>query len=239
MKRFLSLILALVLVFSFAACSSNETSDVTSVNSIDNNESVSSEEVTESEASESESEVISEESEDGTIEITTENWQDYFELGYDLDVDYKDDEVTIESYTLHPSIFIKDGYKVANEEDQVELVFDAKYEWRYVFFNKSELTYEIGGICDEHDPDPNKEVDAALHYYEEFEDPNFTERYYCWLDSFVTYSGSYTENTSNIPDEELFYYLTKEEDGVQKFKVKIFQLPVITITEASGKISPR
>ncbi len=241
MKKFLSVILVLIMCLSFTACGNNEeTSQEANAGSIsENSSSTTSEETTEESENSSETSEVTSEIDDGLIEITTDNWQDYFELGYDLDLDYKDDGVTLDGFNLYPSIFIKDGYKVAEESGKVSLVFDAKYEWRYVFLNKADLTYEIGEICDTHEPGPDQVLDTWLSYHEEFDDPDFAERYYSWLDSCVSYTAEYTAYEGDIPLEDLFYYSEKEEDGVQLFKAYVQKLPVITCTEASGKVAVR
>ena len=243
MKKFLSMFLVLIMCLSFTACGNNEEASLeANTGSIsESSSSTTSEETTEESENSLETSEVTSEIDDGLIEITTDNWQDYFELGYDLDLDYKDDGVTIDRYLLHPAIVFKEGcdYVVPGEEDTVELIFDAKYEFRYVFLNKNDLTYEIGGICDTHEPDPDTTLDATL-YYDDFVDiEDYEGEAYCWLEGTVTYSTSYTENTSGIPDEELFYKFSKEEDGVQKYKITIIQLPVITCIEAKGKLADR
>ncbi|MBE6730473.1 MAG: hypothetical protein E7564_02145 [Ruminococcaceae bacterium] len=243
MKKFLSVILVLIMCLSFTACGNNEeTSQEANEGSISesSSSSVSEESSLGAESSEETSDIASK-PDDSTIEITLDNWQDYFELDYEFEVKYKEDGVTIDRYLLHPAIVFKEGcdYVVPGEEDTVELIFDAKYEFRYVFLNKNDLTYEIGGICDTHEPDPDTTLEATL-YYDDFVDiEDYEGKAYWWLEGTVTHSTSYTENTSGIPDEELFYKFSKEEDGVQKYKIPVIQLPVITCIEAKGKLADR
>ena len=164
---------------------------------------------------------------DDGIEITPENWQDYFELGYELYTEYEDDGVTIENYSIQPCIFIKDGYDIADENEPVELVFDAEYEWRYVLLNKRDLTYEIGGIDEGHEPHPNETLDVTL-------DPNDRG---CWLTSVRITSGGWTTDTGSIALDDLFYfYIHDAENGKKGVNVRTQQLPILTCTEASGKI---
>lgn len=164
---------------------------------------------------------------DDGIEITPENWQDYFELGYELYTEYEDDGVTIDNYSIHPCIFIKDGYDVADENEPVELVFDAEYEWRYVLLNKRDLAYEIGGIDEGHEPYPNETLDVTL---------NLGDRG-CWLTSDRRTSGGWTTDTGSIALDDLFYfYIEDAENGQKSVNVRTQQLPILTCTEASGKI---
>ena len=167
------------------------------------------------------------EPETDSIEVTVDNWQDYFELGYELDVDYEDDGVTIDDYKLHLSIYVKDGYDVTSEEDKVDLIFDVKYEWRFVLLNKNNLTYEIGGICDGHDPYPDEVYDISIS-------PGTTYR---WLTSTISYGAGWIKNTGNIAFEDLFcLHVEDTENGERKAMVLIQQSPVLTCTEASGKV---
>ncbi|MBP3323845.1 MAG: hypothetical protein J6M16_06600 [Clostridia bacterium] len=182
MKKILSIILALALCLSFAACGNNTATDSTDAGSISENSSasVSEESSLEAESSEETSELTSD-TDSGVYEVTVDNWQDYLEFGYDVMVDYEDDGVTVEDITLYPSIFVKDGYKIAKGDEKVELAFDAKYEWRYVFINKEDFTYEIGGICEGHDPYKDTVLDTFLGYHEEFDDPDYPEVHSSWL----------------------------------------------------------
>lgn len=217
MKKLTAILLSAIMCLSLVACSGNdeEKDDDNAGNVKDDTSTTVIEDDT------------TEESEDEAIEITLDNWQDYFEIGYELEVEYEDDDVTIDGYKLYPSVFVKDGYDVASEDDKVELVFDAKYEWRFVLLNKTDLTYEIGGICDGHDPDPNETLDITL----------FPDEEYGWLTSIISYGSGWTTDTGNISFDDLFYYFVKDaENGEKSVKVRIQQLPVLTCTEASGKI---
>ncbi len=214
MKKLLSIFLSAIMCLTLAACSGNN-----EVNDTDN-------EVIDSDSA---STTISNEDTNvapkyDSIEITPENWQDYFELGYELDIEYEDDGVTIDDYSLIPCLFIKDGYDVA---ELVEFVIGVEYEWRCVLLNKRDLSYEIGGIDDIHEPDPNETFDITL-------EPGFEYR---WLTSVRSISGGWTTDTGSIAFDDLFYFnIDDAENGQKSVNVRTQQLPILTCTEASGKI---
>ena len=218
MKKLLSIFLSAIMCLTLAACSGNN-----EVNDTDS-EVVGSDSASTTTISNEDTNVAPK---DDSIEITPENWQHYFELGYELYIEYEDDGVTIDDYSIHPCIFIKDGYGVADENEPVEFVFDAEYEWRCVLLNKRDLAYEIGGIDDVHEPDPNETFDITLY-------PGFEYR---WLTSVRTTSGGWTTDTGSIALDDLFYfYIEDAENGQKSVNVRTQQLPILTCTEASGKI---
>jgi hypothetical protein len=217
MKKLTAITLFVIICLFLVACSENDNRRDT-----DNAETLS-----ESVTTTSSTECTTDEIKDDSIEITLDNWQDYFEFGYELDVEYDEDGVTIDSYNLYPSVFIKDGYDVASDDEPVELDFNAKYEWRFVFLNKTNLTYEIGGICDSHDPDPDETFDITIGPDEK----------YSWLTSIISYGSAWTTDTGSIAFDDIFcYFIQDAENGQKNVKVCIQQLPVLTCTEASGKI---
>lgn len=133
MKKLFALLLAAVMCFSLAACGGTaETND----NDTQKQEVQSTEQT---DTQQSEAEPVEQ-----IIEITMDNWQEYFEINYYLSVNYRTndfDEVTDTSLYLYPILELKKQYYNYVLDGAVE--FDMDFHPSDITYNLEDFSFEL------------------------------------------------------------------------------------------------
>ena len=83
-----------------------------------------------------------------SVEITLDNWQEYFEIRRDLEsrIHTNDfDEITSVSYQINTHFALKEEFADSVESCDVAIEYDADNAPKYIRWNASDLTYEITG----------------------------------------------------------------------------------------------
>ena len=173
MKKTISLLLALVMCLSLAACGNaekpkqNETeNDYTGVSTNQTENTDSTDYQTEYTApTETEPKVQ-------VVEITMDNWQDYFEIKQCVEGDVNTnafDEFESVAYYIYTVFTLKEEYaeKIDTDESQLAIEYSCNYKSRSYTLNATDFTYEItgDGLKDElHNVSVSGKTNAAFHH---------------------------------------------------------------------------
>ena len=163
MKKAISLLLALVMCLSLAACGNAEKPKQ---NETENDSTGVSPNQTEYTApTETEPKVQ-------VVEITMDNWQDYFEIKQCVEGDVNTnafDEFESVAYYIYTVFTLKEEYaeKIDTDESQLAIEYSCNYKSRSYTLNATDFTYEItgDGLKDElHNVSVSGKTNAAFHH---------------------------------------------------------------------------
>ncbi len=182
MKKIIALLLVAVMCFSLAACGGdNETSN--------NNEPQTNNSETQQENESSLQEETEQETNKNddvkTIEITTENWQEYLVLEHlEMWQDYGCD--------VMETLCLKDEYadKVISDETSVEIEWTGTAIMKECQFDMDNQTIQIGETCSDYEIDCSEiaKFEAALLTHKPYSEYNAIAFLYCGASDHSTYT---------------------------------------------------
>ncbi len=151
MKKLITLLLAAIMCLSFTACRKNQAGADTDNSQKQNTENSRQDgEQTENTSDESgKPETVSEEQQ--TIEITLDNWQEYFEIrqyvGSQISVNAFDEPSGV-VYLLHTILAPKEEYLDRIVDTDAAIIYNADYCAKRLKWNALDFTFEVTGDYD-------------------------------------------------------------------------------------------
>lgn len=213
-NRFSAFVLSVALCLSLAACSEKANSEKDMGANADGSTTttVAADTTTTTEEKKAE-----------PIKLTTENWQDYFEVKYEFDDIEYDENGNLECPHVYAILYIKDGYTVPEgEENKVNIDFSATGVWRFIYFNTQTLEAQIGEVV------PTRESEPYTGYLDSYFKPGDTGRG-GWINSSVIYSADFVTDIGDYTEDTLFHYLDgwywNDELEAMALKIPIEQIP--------------
>ena len=231
---FLSILMCLLLVAcageEAAQDGNTEADDTASISQDESSVLEESEGITE----ESEVSTVTEEKAAEYIEITTENWQDYFEIQY-LEQIWDNDDGSVDNVYVLPYICIKEGYCIPEgEENEVNLEFATIDEWRFLYFDLTTQKATIGEAV------PGERGGSEENVY----DAQFTHGTTgTVLTGIATTGSAWVKDIGEYTLDNLYHlsdgWVEDEENGGVKLAIPRQLVPMnFECTAASGKVVP-